>query len=235
MLRTIVLNGISVQYEFARKRVRNINLRIRRDGSVAVSASRYVPMGLVEEFLRERSDFILRSIARSGARRNNAMRPDLCRDGDQVKVFGEVCTIRVCPSVKNRVVFIYPTIYLYVKDPDDDDLRRRTYEKFRRDGLKAKVLQMCKYYYPRFAEKGVPYPNKISFRQMRSRWGSCEVKSKTLTFSYNLFEVPEEAIAYVVVHEFAHLIVADHSVRFYREVESVLPDYKARDKLLDEY
>ena len=43
---------------------------------------------------------------------------------------------------------------------------------------------------------------------------------------------PEEAIDYVVVHELAHLVEMNHSPRFYKIVEAVLPDYKERKKLL---
>jgi predicted metal-dependent hydrolase len=45
-------------------------------------------------------------------------------------------------------------------------------------------------------------------------------------------DYPPEAIDYVVVHELAHIRHHDHSSAFYRLVESVLPDYKARQKLL---
>ena len=46
---------------------------------------------------------------------------------------------------------------------------------------------------------------------------------------------PEELIAYIVVHEMAHFLEANHSERFWAHVEDVMPDYKARRKLLREY
>ena len=44
--------------------------------------------------------------------------------------------------------------------------------------------------------------------------------------------VPQAAIDYVVVHELCHIRHHDHSPAFYRLVESVLPDYKERERLL---
>jgi predicted metal-dependent hydrolase len=43
---------------------------------------------------------------------------------------------------------------------------------------------------------------------------------------------PPECIDYVVVHELAHLRHRDHGSAFYSLIASVLPDYKARRKLL---
>jgi hypothetical protein len=43
VIKKILLNNREVEYELERKRVKNINLRIRSDGSVYVSANSAVP------------------------------------------------------------------------------------------------------------------------------------------------------------------------------------------------
>ena len=53
-----------------------------------------------------------------------------------------------------------------------------------------------------------------------------------LSFSWRLMAYPEAAIDYVVVHELAHIRYKDHSRAFYGFIESVLPDYRDRIKLL---
>lgn len=235
MLKTILLDGKSVEYEFERKRVRNINLRIRHDGSVYVSCPRYIAVKDVEDFLRSKSDFIFQGIRKMADRIDKAARPVDYSDNEGVNVFGERCTLRVMSSDKNRVVFSWPEVFLYVTDVSDAELRRKTYEKWRRKILKNKILEMCEFYFPHFEKAGVSRPSEIKFRQMSSKWGVCDVRKKTITFNYNLFEVPEESIAYVVVHEYAHLIEPNHSHRFYAQVGRVLPDYKARISQLKEY
>ena len=77
---------------------------------------------------------------------------------------------------------------------------------------------------------GVKY-NAISITSAKTRFGSCSSKGR-LSFSYRLMLYPYEAREYVVVHELAHLKRMDHSTEFYKIVESVLPDYKERQKLL---
>ena len=58
MQRRIALDGWTLDYEFSRKRVKNLNLRVRGDGSVAVSAPLRMPMEQVESFLRKKQDFL---------------------------------------------------------------------------------------------------------------------------------------------------------------------------------
>ena len=43
---------------------------------------------------------------------------------------------------------------------------------------------------------------------------------------------PKECIEAVVVHELCHLFAAGHGADFYARMETYLPDYKERDRLL---
>ncbi|HOI83271.1 MAG TPA: DUF45 domain-containing protein, partial [Campylobacterales bacterium] len=58
---------------------------------------------------------------------------------------------------------------------------------------------------------GVKY-EKISFRDVKSRWGSCSAR-KNLSFSSRLVGAPKSVIEYVVIHEICHLKELNHSVR----------------------
>ena len=74
-------------------------------------------------------------------------------------------------------------------------------------------------------------PASVRITSAKTRFGSCSGKNG-LCFSLYLMQYPQEAIDYVVVHELAHIRHHDHSPAFYAEVAKVLPDYKARMKLL---
>jgi len=60
----IILKGKTIAYELERKSVKNINIRIRADGSIHVSANRYVSGRTIEQFLLEKSDWILKALSR---------------------------------------------------------------------------------------------------------------------------------------------------------------------------
>lgn len=75
---------------------------------------------------------------------------------------------------------------------------------------------------------------KIRISSARTRWGSCST-SGTLGFSWRLILTPPDVIDYVVVHELAHTVHHNHSKRFWKLVETLLPDYKERRRQLREY
>lgn len=235
MIRSIALNNRVVMYELTRKRVKNINLRIRNDGTVAVSCNSYVSAARIEAFLRDRASFILNAIDKTEVRAKNSSRPVMYEDGEKVSVFGNKYTLRVLPGARRDISVKDNEIVITAPHPDRPEELERIYEGWRRMELKSKVMEMCEEFYPVFRKMGVGRPEQIKFRKMTSRWGSCRPTLGTLTFSYNLFETPDEAIEYVVVHEFAHFIEANHSARFYKIVGEVLPDWKRRRKLLNEY
>ncbi|MBR3532821.1 MAG: M48 family metallopeptidase [Clostridiales bacterium] len=233
MQKTIILNGVRIDYELTRKRVRNLNLRVAGDGTVKVSCPYHAGNAEVEQFLRSNSDFIFRAVEKVNARIDNAARPKEYSDGEQVNVFGERCTMHVSRDYTFRGVrYEYPDVYVRAQSPEQ---ACRAYETWRRRALRDKIAEMLGYYYPMFAVKGVDPPSKVTFRTMSSRWGVCQPSTGKLTFNYNLFETPEELIAYVVVHELAHFLEANHSERFWAHVADVMPDYKIRRKALGDY
>ena len=56
--RTICLGEQSLTYSLERKAVKNLNLHVRKDGSVYVSANSRVPAKMVDEFLISKEHFI---------------------------------------------------------------------------------------------------------------------------------------------------------------------------------
>lgn len=95
------------------------------------------------------------------------------------------------------------------------------------DELADRALEIipgrCRYY---AGIMGVSY-GRITIRNQKTRWGSCSSKGN-LNFNCLLMLAPPEILDYVVVHELAHRKEMNHSPRFWKEVEKVLPDYRKR-------
>ena len=73
--------------------------------------------------------------------------------------------------------------------------------------------------------------NRVSIRDQKTRWGSCSSKSN-LNFSYKLLFLEKEEADYIIVHEICHLKEMNHSKRFWRLVERVVPRHKEIRKKL---
>jgi predicted metal-dependent hydrolase len=67
-----------------------------------------------------------------------------------------------------------------------------------------------------------------------TQWGSCSTRGVIMLNTALLFTQPS-VLKYVIVHELAHRIHADHSKRYWNEVERALPNYEKSYKALQNY
>jgi predicted metal-dependent hydrolase len=84
----------------------------------------------------------------------------------------------------------------------------------------------------RFKEKTFKYakqlgvvPNSITVRDYKSRWGSCSTKGD-ISFNWRIILAPQKIVDYVVVHELSHMLQHNHSPKYWRLVEKILPDHQ---------
>lgn len=228
---SIDLGKQKIAYTWARKPIKNINLRVRADGSVAISSPIRTPEKAIREFLFDRADFILSALDRFEKRRAHMPEKICFRAGERVPVFGEVVLLDVVKGKKSGGVLESGRLTLTIPDPENEAQRKRAAERWASAALEKQIFGFYETAKKDFSRFGIPSPT-VKFRRMRSRWGSCNTKKAILTFNLALIAAPKEAIEYVVYHEFAHLVYPDHSANFYALVERFLPDWKAQKALL---
>lgn len=73
---------------------------------------------------------------------------------------------------------------------------------------------------------------KITIKDTRSQWGSCNVKNHNISISVWLGAFPVECIEYVVVHELTHLLEKGHNARFYGYLNQYYPAWKICERKL---
>ena len=76
-------------------------------------------------------------------------------------------------------------------------------------------------------------PGKLAYRNMTSRWGSCQPSTGRICINVRLALYPPRCLEYVVVHELAHLLVHGHGAQFYAVLDRYLPDWRESKKLLE--
>ena len=72
----------------------------------------------------------------------------------------------------------------------------------------------------------------LAYRNMTSRWGSCNPKTGRVCINIQLANYPPVCLEYVVVHELCHLIERKHGPRFKELMTKYLPDWRQRRALL---
>lgn len=232
MNKEIILNSKRIEYELQRKNVKNINLRIKADQTIWISANPRVSEKIIEEFITSKSEYILKALAYYNELEKYAPRPKQYVDGESFRILGHDRRLKVLEGAKNKVEHDESYITLNVKNPYDYEMKKKLMDKWLMSICRDTVQALCDAIYPKFQKYGVAYPI-IRYRHMISRWGSCQPKRGILTFNYALIEAPMSCIEYVVVHEFTHFLQPNHSKKFYQQLAMFMPDWEKRKKILE--
>lgn len=231
MTKKIVLNSRDFEYSLTRKKVKKINLRIKPDGTLHVSANRFVSIGTIEAFLVSNADRIIKAVDRFAEIAKKRPNEKVYENGERFSILGENKVLEIYRGKKNGAEIRGQNLSISVKDETDKELIKKVLEGFKKELCEKVVREICDAVFPIFEAKGIAYP-KLKFRNMKTRWGSCQPKKRILTFNTKLVEYPRDAIEYVVMHEFAHFLHPDHSKSFYATLTSLMPDWKRRKEML---
>ena len=234
-LRVLTSGGREIRWLLTRKKVRNITLRIKPDGIVYVSASRRVPVGYIEDFIRSKRSFILSALEKLSA---HADKPDIpeadteYKDGSTLCYFGENYTLSIFIAVRENVVIDGDRIIVYAKTEDRvGSLLKKFYLKETGKLFEELNKRICLM----FISKGYAVPSaSLQIRKMSSRWGSCHIDKKKIVMNSRLALYPRECSEYVFVHEYAHFVVPNHSAGFYAVLGDIMPEYRKYMKILKE-
>lgn len=73
---------------------------------------------------------------------------------------------------------------------------------------------------------------QIRLLSMKTQWGSCS-PGGTLTLNPHLVKAPRECIDYVILHELCHIAEHNHSEKFYRLMNQIMPNWEQVKERLD--
>ncbi|NDD92877.1 M48 family peptidase, partial [bacterium] len=71
-----------------------------------------------------------------------------------------------------------------------------------------------------------------SFKRMKTRWGSCQPSTGSITLNLELMRCDPGALEYVVLHELTHLIERGHNARFRSILSQHLPEWREIEKAM---
>lgn len=231
-LRSVSAEGKEITYLLERKSVKNLNLRIRKDGGVFVSASKNVAVSEIDAFICKKAAFILDAINKFEKIAQAKPQPKQYISGETFLIQGRGLRLLVSQGIKDTITSDGVYIYLSLKDPTDDKKRARIVDKFLDTKCKSIFTEVIEDIYPIFNKYGVTMPT-LRIRDMETRWGSCLYSKGIITLNKRLLAAPRNCIEYVAMHEFCHFIHPNHSKQFYMFLSTLMPDWKERKQYLD--
>lgn len=231
-IKTFVYKGQAIEYLLARKDVKNLNLRIKPDGTVFVSADKDVSMAEIEKLLHSRAEMILKALRKYAEQKKYAPKPKAYISGESFRLLGRDLRLKVVANINERVENDGVFLYLYVKNKDNFAHKKAMTENWIDEQRNTVYAEINEKVYARMKKYGVPYP-KIKVLEMISRWGSCQHTRGIITLNKRLIEAPRNSIEYVVLHEYCHFVHPNHSKKFYAFLQMMMPDWKEHKSVLE--
>ena len=200
-------------YEFeikeSKKAVKYLRLKVSQSGEISLSIPLSAKENHILEFLEKNLEWLRKTSAKIKAK-NSA------KSENQVEFLGGSYELIIDKKASGVSIELFS-----IKAASKADFRRFCDEKAK-ELLNASIA--------RFAPLIARPINHISFKHMRTRWGSCNKAKGYINLNLDLITKKKEFIEYVVLHELAHLVYANHSKDFYALISKHMPDYKARIK-----
>lgn len=216
-----------IEYSLIRKNVKNINLRVKRDGAVVVSASPLVPKAVINKFVAENGDKILSSIDKMNAR-NSVLSFE---EGSIVKLLGKSYNLILEESAENSYFIGENDITFYLTDINNSEIKQNVYHTLLANTAKVLFPKLIEECYPPFKTVCNVVPS-LKIKDLKSQWGNCYHKRNLITLNLRLAVYDLNVIKSVVYHEYCHFVHQNHSKDFYNLLSSVCPNWKDCDKML---
>ncbi|EQB37049.1 hypothetical protein M948_10245 [Virgibacillus sp. CM-4] len=224
----------TIEFSVERKNVKNVNLNIKPDMTVEVTAHEQVPLKFIYDFVKGKSRWIEKHVKQFETVQPFKQSEREYVSGEAFRYLGKQYRLRV-QKVDNKelVKYFRGFIYLYAKDPDNYKRKAKLMEEWYREKAFRTFQNSLDKHYPLLQKYGVEKPS-IDLRTMKARWGSALLDTNTILLNSELIKAPRHCIDYVVLHELIHFKYNDHSESFYKMLYSLMPDWEKRKALLDE-
>lgn len=214
---TTVIQILGADVCVVRKPQKNMYLTVRPDGTLRVTCPPRTSDREIEAFVVERADWLRRRLAQV-ARHSPEIQ---LVTGERTPLWGRLLELSVRTARPFGVSVSGETLILSAPEGSTREERAALLERFYRAQTTRAALPFLRRWQPVLGVAAA----EIVVRDMSSRWGSCNVSTGRVCLNLRLARKQPRCLEYVVVHELCHLLVPDHSARFWARVAACLPDW----------
>ncbi|MFW5780197.1 MAG: M48 family metallopeptidase [Bacillota bacterium] len=213
----MIENGVNIEYKF--KRVKNLRITIKRDNSVVVSIPLFMKRKQAEDFVSKKMLWIKKHIS-ALEKQKYALNKDI------LYLWGEPYKKEIIISNKNQCVIEKDAIKIFIKDENKLNSVLNKY-------LRKELLEKAAIFLESWQQKTGIIASEMRIKDMKTRWGSCNIEKKRIWLSLRLVNYDMECLSYVILHEILHIKQRYHNKSFYNMLSYFLPQWKEYRKLLN--
>jgi predicted metal-dependent hydrolase len=214
-----------------RKACKNLRIAVDADQEVKITAPLRASDSYISEVVKEKTPWIIKTILKLQKRQ---MLPLPCKyiSGEKTSYLGKEYTLNIVTGKRAQVMLLDGELVVQTKTSGADSVKRMVEKWYRAQAEKV---------FREYLDKGLAIISDhalrtpmLKIRNMKNRWGSCS-RSGIITLNLRLIYLPEVCIEYIIMHELCHLMYLNHSKYFYMFLQSAMPDWKERKKILESY
>jgi len=220
MTEQLLIGDISVDVIF--KDIKNVHLSVHPPtGRVRISAPRRMKLDTIRVYAISKIDWIKKHQAKIQAQERETPREYL--EHESHYVWGKRYLLKVdeanqIPSVELR----HTQMVLTVRPGNGVEKREAIVSAWYRDEVRKAAAPLIEKWE---AAMGVSV-NQLHIQRMKTRWGSCNPRTRSIRLNSDLAKKPRECLEYIVVHELTHLLEPSHNIRFIALMDKFLPNWK---------
>ena len=199
---------------------KSIRLQVTSQGEVDIRVPVGTPKADVLTFVRRHQDWL--------SERRDAVKERERKRDSSLMLYG-----RELPIVDSALgEFLVTDQQVWMPHDWPAEKKEKALDKWQREEARRCFTRLIEEWWPRFSTPGRERP-VLRVKRMRTRWGSLS-KRGYINLNLALLSLPEDLIELVVVHELCHLEHFDHGPGFKAAMTSCLPDWRARDKRINQ-
>ncbi len=220
MVSQIKLGDIAV--DVVLKDIKNVHLSVHPPtGRVRISAPSRMKMDTIRVFAISKLAWIRQQQKKLREQEREAPREYLERESHYV--WGKRYLLNVTErDVAPALALEHNRMVLTVRAETDEAAREAIFAQWYRDQIKAVVPELIAKWE---LVLGVAV-NRVFVRQMKTKWGSCNPRARTIRLNTELAKKPKDCLEYIVLHEVVHFIEPTHNARFVALMDRFMPKWQ---------
>ncbi len=226
MVTRIELGDIAV--DVVKKNIKNIHLSVYPPaGKVRISAPLRMDIDKIRVFAISKLGWVRKQQKKLREQERESPREYLDRESHYL--WGRRYLLKVVEKdAPPNVELKHSKMVLQIRPGTDDEKRQAILDGWYRERLKEAVPRLIAKWEPLMGVKVA----RLFVQKMKTKWGSCNGRSRNIRLNTELTKKPRECLEYIVVHEMVHLLESTHSRRFIALIDQFMPKWQFyRDEL----